>query len=105
MGIQPSALFPAPSANALPATLYGHFTQAIHRNRPIKPGVESAHGSSACNCNMIKCIQTFMSDFNLCRYIEMAQEAADLRSQMQVGPCPLPVHSVPVYIGLLVLIH
>jgi len=35
MGIQPEARFPARSADALPATLYGHFTQAIHRNRPI----------------------------------------------------------------------
>jgi hypothetical protein len=26
---------PSPSADALPATLYGHFTQAIYRNRPI----------------------------------------------------------------------
>jgi len=28
MGIQPDARFPAPSAHALPATLYGHLTQA-----------------------------------------------------------------------------
>ena len=35
MGIQPGARFPARSADALPATLYGHFTQAIYRNRPI----------------------------------------------------------------------
>jgi len=35
MGIQPGALLPARSADALPATLYGHFTQAIYRNRPI----------------------------------------------------------------------
>ena len=34
-GIQPGARFPARSADALLATLYGHFTQAIHRNRPI----------------------------------------------------------------------
>jgi len=35
MGIQSGARFPARSADALPATLYGHFTQAIYRNRPI----------------------------------------------------------------------
>jgi hypothetical protein len=35
MGIQPGALFPAPSADALSATLYGHFTYAMYRNRPI----------------------------------------------------------------------
>ena len=35
MGIQPGARFPARSADALPATLYGHFTQAIYRKRPI----------------------------------------------------------------------
>ena len=28
-------LLPAPSADALSATLYGHFTQAIYRNRPV----------------------------------------------------------------------
>jgi hypothetical protein len=33
MGIQPGARFPALSTNALPATLYGHFTQAMYRNR------------------------------------------------------------------------
>jgi len=31
IGIQPGACFPARSADALPATLYGHFTQAIYR--------------------------------------------------------------------------
>jgi hypothetical protein len=36
MGIQPGARFPARSADALPATLYGHFTQTIYRNWPIK---------------------------------------------------------------------
>jgi len=35
MGVQPGARFPMWSADALPATLYGHFTQAIYRNRPI----------------------------------------------------------------------
>jgi hypothetical protein len=35
MGIQPDARFPARSADALPATLYGHFNQAIYRNRHI----------------------------------------------------------------------
>jgi len=35
MGIQPGARFPAWSAGALPATLHGHFTQAMYRNRPI----------------------------------------------------------------------
>jgi hypothetical protein len=35
MGIQPGARCPARSADALPATLYGHFAQAIYRNRPI----------------------------------------------------------------------
>jgi hypothetical protein len=35
MGIQPGARFSARSADAFPATLYGHFTQAIYRNRPI----------------------------------------------------------------------
>ena len=36
VGIQPDARFPARSADALPATLYGHFTQAIYRNRGIE---------------------------------------------------------------------
>jgi hypothetical protein len=31
MGIQPGARFPARSADALLATVYGHFTQAIYR--------------------------------------------------------------------------
>ena len=35
MGIPSGAWFPARSADALPATLYGHFTQAMYRNRPI----------------------------------------------------------------------
>jgi len=35
MGIQPGASFPAQSADALPATLYGYFTQAVYRNWPI----------------------------------------------------------------------
>jgi hypothetical protein len=35
MGIQRDAWFPAQSADALPATLYGHFTQAIYRNRLV----------------------------------------------------------------------
>jgi len=35
MGIQPDACSPALSADALPAILYGHFTPAIYRNRPI----------------------------------------------------------------------
>jgi hypothetical protein len=33
MGIQSDARFPMRSADALPATLYGHSTQAIYRNR------------------------------------------------------------------------
>jgi hypothetical protein len=36
MGIQPDARSPARSADALPVTLYGHFTQAIYRYRPIE---------------------------------------------------------------------
>jgi hypothetical protein len=36
MGIQPDARFPAWSADALPATLYGHITQAIYRKQPVK---------------------------------------------------------------------
>ena len=35
MGIQPDARFPTRSADASPATLYGHFTQAAYRNRPV----------------------------------------------------------------------
>ena len=35
MGILPGAHFHARSADALPATLYGHLTQAVYRNRPI----------------------------------------------------------------------
>jgi hypothetical protein len=35
MGIRPGARFPARSADALSVTLYGHFTQAIYRNRSI----------------------------------------------------------------------
>jgi len=42
MGIRPGARFPARSADALPATLYGRFTQAIYRNRPFK--VQWFHG-------------------------------------------------------------
>jgi hypothetical protein len=37
IGIQPGASFPARSADALPATLYGRFNQAIYRNRPVAP--------------------------------------------------------------------
>jgi len=40
MGIQPGARFHARSADALPATLYGHLTQAICRNRPIVDEIE-----------------------------------------------------------------
>jgi hypothetical protein len=36
MGNQPDASYRAPSADALPATLYGHFTKEIYRNRPIE---------------------------------------------------------------------
>jgi hypothetical protein len=36
IGIQPGFRFPARSADALTATLYGHFTSAIYRNRPIE---------------------------------------------------------------------
>jgi hypothetical protein len=36
MGIQSGACFPARSADALPATLYRHFTQVIYRNRQIE---------------------------------------------------------------------
>jgi len=39
MGIQPDTRFPARSADAFPTTLYGHFTQAIYRNRPIETGL------------------------------------------------------------------
>jgi hypothetical protein len=39
MGIQPGARFPARSADALPATLYGHFTPVIHRNRPVAQNI------------------------------------------------------------------
>jgi hypothetical protein len=35
MGIPAGARFVAQSADALPATLYGHFTQTIYSNRPI----------------------------------------------------------------------
>ena len=41
MGIQPDARFHARSADALPATLYGHFIQAIYRNRPVKLSTEA----------------------------------------------------------------
>jgi hypothetical protein len=37
MGIQPGACFPARSADALPATLYRQFAQAIYRKRPTRP--------------------------------------------------------------------
>jgi len=36
VGIQPGTRFSARSADALPATLYGHFTQTTCRNRPIE---------------------------------------------------------------------
>jgi hypothetical protein len=39
LGIQPVARFPARSADA---TLYGHFTKAIHRNRPINESCSQA---------------------------------------------------------------
>ena len=42
MGIQPGARFPARSADALPATLYGHFTQAIYQTRPIQLKLSSS---------------------------------------------------------------
>jgi hypothetical protein len=35
MGIRPGARFPARSADALPATLYWLFAQAMYRNRPV----------------------------------------------------------------------
>ena len=35
MSIQPGARYAARSADALPATLYGHFNQVIYQNRPI----------------------------------------------------------------------
>jgi len=35
MGIQADARFSARSADALPAPLYGHFTQAMYRIRPV----------------------------------------------------------------------
>ena len=39
MGIQRGARFPTRSADALPATQYGHFTSAIYRNWPVsRPG-------------------------------------------------------------------
>jgi hypothetical protein len=38
VGIQPGGRFPARSADALPATLYGHCTQAINRKQPVLPG-------------------------------------------------------------------
>jgi len=49
MGIQPGARFPARSADALSATLHGHFTQAIYRNRPIAGpwAVEAAAAAEA----------------------------------------------------------
>ena len=43
MGIQPDARFPARSAVALPATLYGHFTQAIYRNRAIEASTGTSY--------------------------------------------------------------
>jgi hypothetical protein len=44
MGIKASTRFHARSADALPASLYGHFTQAIYRNRPIAaPYLDAAH--------------------------------------------------------------
>jgi hypothetical protein len=49
MGIQPESpdtRLPARSADALPATLYGHFIQAIYRNRPIKPVERTGGGES-----------------------------------------------------------
>jgi hypothetical protein len=36
MGIQPGARFPARSADALTAALYGHPSKAIYRYRPIE---------------------------------------------------------------------
>jgi hypothetical protein len=42
MGIQPGARLPALSADALPATLYGHFDQVINRNQSIHPARLSA---------------------------------------------------------------
>jgi hypothetical protein len=51
MGIQSDARFPARSADALPATLYGHSTQAIYRNRPITlPPGETKEGVGGPGC-------------------------------------------------------
>ena len=49
MGIQLGTRFPTQSADALPATLYGHFIQAIHRNRSIKPHRVRMTCDSACS--------------------------------------------------------
>jgi hypothetical protein len=46
MGIHPGARFPARSAEALPAIVHGHFTQAINRNRPMKQNEDGGHGES-----------------------------------------------------------
>jgi len=52
MGIQPDARFPARSADALPATLHGHLTQAIYRNRPIQQ--QRHEGANACRLSMTR---------------------------------------------------
>jgi hypothetical protein len=57
MGSQPGARFPARSADALPATEYGHFTQAIYRNRPIARRVIACHltgGTSFHNVTILR---------------------------------------------------
>jgi hypothetical protein len=78
MGIQPGARFPAWSAHALPATLYGHFTQAINRNRPIAP-----HDVASVICQV------------LCHGGDAVAQTGGGVGAAEVGRCRLPV-SKPV---------
>jgi len=63
MGIQPGARFPARSADALSATLYVHFTQAIYRNWPIstRPHPGRFDGVALCSDNVARVSNTVSS--------------------------------------------
>ena len=77
MGIQPDARFPARSADALPETLYGHFTQAIYRNRPI-----------ACPCEEVNKPRWFMDAYTPGLTPAMQGTPGGVPGGTWVGPTP-----------------
>ena len=70
MGIQPDARFPVRSADALPATLYGHFIQVMYRNRPIDPIKPTliAPGAKRLKPKYDPLLSVFAFNFNLRHY-------------------------------------